>query len=287
MPVLAAYNENSKVDAEILMIRSFEQQWSHAFQQHSWDFDYRTYLFELYRGLEKSHYNMDVSNEAADFSKYKLVVAPAFNLMDDALKAKFEHYVAEGGNLIVTFRSGTKNMDNSMTDHTLPGYFKDLAGVEVEEFDSRFRSPVGVKGEFGSGQASIWADILRPETAQTIAVYEGDYFDGRPAVTVNQYGEGKCFYVGCDLDRGATDALMDYIARQCGVTKALEGLPGTVEAVRKKTSQGKTFYFLINPQKEEQELQLPFAVRDVLNGKTLGSSFEIPAYGAMVVEEDS
>ena len=113
--------------------------------------------------------------------------------MDDALKAKFEHYVAEGGNLIVTFRSGTKNMDNSMTDHTLPGYFKDLAGVEVEEFDSRFRSPVGVKGEFGSGQASIWADILRPETAQTIAVSEGDYFDGRPAVTVNQYGTGKCF----------------------------------------------------------------------------------------------
>ncbi len=287
MPKLAAYNENSRVDADILMIRSFEQQWSHAFQQHSWNFDYRTYLFELYRGLEKGHYNLDVSNEAAEFSNYKLVVAPAFNLMDEALKDKFEKYVAEGGNLVITFRSGTKNMDNSMTERTLPGYFKELAGAEVEEFDSRFRSSVGVKGDFGCGKASIWADILRPETAETVAVYTGDYFEGRPAITMNRYGKGKCYYVGCDLDRDGTDALMEYIARQCGIAKAMAGLPNTVEVVRKKTSEGKTFYFLINPQSEAQNLQLPFVARDLLTHKTLGSSFEISAYGAMAIEAEN
>ena len=93
--------------------------------------------------------------------------------------------------------------------------------------------------------------------------------------------------MGCDLDRDGTDALMEYIARQCGIAKAMAGLPNTVEVVRKKTSEGKTFYFLINPQSEAQNLQLPFVARGLLTHKTLGSSFEISAYGAMAIEAEN
>ena len=136
-PKLCEYNVDSRVASEILLIRSFEQQWSHFYQPHNWNFDYRRYVLGLYTALDKKNYQVDVSSEETDFSNYKVVIAPAFNLMDKRLKAKFEEYVQNGGNLVVTFRSGTKEMDNSMTERTLPGYFKDVAGIEVEEFDSQ------------------------------------------------------------------------------------------------------------------------------------------------------
>ena len=41
---LSAYNAGSKVSTDILMIRSFEQQWTHKFQEHNWNFNYRNYL---------------------------------------------------------------------------------------------------------------------------------------------------------------------------------------------------------------------------------------------------
>ena len=77
---LSAYNAESKVSAEILMIRSFEQQWSHAFQEHNWNFNYRGYLKNLYYGLYANNYNLDISSEATDFSGYKVVMAPAFKM---------------------------------------------------------------------------------------------------------------------------------------------------------------------------------------------------------------
>ena len=286
MPKVAAYNEGSTVDSEILMVRSFEQQWSHEFQPHSWEFDYRKYFFSLYCGFSKKHYNLDISSEKIDFSRYKLIVAPAFNLMDETLKAKFEKYVAEGGNLVVTFRSGTKEMDNSMTERTLPGYFKDLAGVEVEEFDARYRNPAKVKGVCGDGEVSLWLDILKPETAKVLATYEGDFYDGRAAITVNQFGKGRCYYVGCDLDEAATGELLDYIAKECGVAKAIDNLPVEVEAVRKKTADGKTFYFLLNAVEEKQEIKLPFAAKDLLTGEKVGPKLTLNPYAAMVVEPE-
>ncbi|MDC7124141.1 MAG: beta-galactosidase, partial [Spirochaetales bacterium] len=87
----------SKVQSDILMIRSFEQQWSHSFQSHSWNFKYRDYLHSLYNGFFSKNYNIDITNEDADFGKYNIVVAPAFNLMNSELQAKFENYVKNGG----------------------------------------------------------------------------------------------------------------------------------------------------------------------------------------------
>ncbi len=281
-PKICEYNVDSKVASDILMIRSFEQQWSHEFQSHNWNFDYRTYVKGLYYGLYAGNYNMDISNEETDFSGYKLVVAPAFNLMDERLKAKFEKYVADGGNLVVTFRSGTKEMDNSMTERTLPGYFKEVAGIELEEFDSLNDCKVTVKGDFGNGEASIWADIIKPVTAKPMAVYDSEYYAGKPAVTVNEYGKGKCYYVGCDLDTAGTVALMKEITGQCNVAPALENVPAGVEVVKKIAKDGGEFWFAANFSGQEAALELPFEAKEIASGEILGKSLVLPVHGSAI-----
>jgi len=282
-PKVSKYNINSKVAADIFMIRDFEQQWSHEFQKHSWEFNYRNYLKGLYAGLYKNNYNLDVSSVETDFSKYKLVLAPAFNLMSDELKKKFEEYVRNGGNLVVTFRSGTRHMDNRMTEETLPGYFRELAGIEVEEYDSICNFKVKVSGQFGNGEASIWADIINPVTAKPLAVYDSEYYKGKAAITVNSYGKGKCYYIGCDLDADATYALMDYIAKEAGVEKALDNVPENVEVVKKYTEDGKEFYFIMNFNNFESSVELPFDAINIETDEKLGNKIVLSAYGSIVV----
>jgi Beta-galactosidase len=283
-PKISALNDGSRVDADILMIRSFEQQWSHKYQEHNARFDYRAYLKSLYLGFYARSYNLDISSIDSDLSRYKLVLAPAFNLMNEDWKRRLEAYVRSGGNLVVTFRSGTKNMDNSMTELSLPGYFKELAGIELEEFDSlNGGRTVAVSGAFGEGRASIWADVIAPGGAETVASYTEEFYEGKPAITASRFGAGTCYYVGCDLDPAATSALLAYIARRSGVEPAIEGAPAGVEVVRKVAADGRKFYFAMNFNADPATLDLPRPLRDAVTGAALGRRVELEPYGSAIL----
>jgi beta-galactosidase len=283
-PALSVLNDKSSVCTDILLIRSFEQQWSHTYQKHNFKFNYRNYLRSLYAGLYADHYSCDVTSASADFGRYKVVFAPAYNLMTDVEKLKFEEYVKNGGTLVVTFRSGTKNTDNSMTEKTLPGYFADVAGIELEEFDSINGSrTVSVEGRFGKGHAAIWADIIKPVTAEPVAWYTDEFYKGKTAVTVNRYGNGSCYYIGCDLDEKATSALLQMICKSAAVKPAFEDVPDGVEVVRKMTKDGREFLFVLNYNPDRTTLPLRRTYRNVLAEERISGFLELPGYGTAVI----
>lgn len=97
------------------------------------------------------------------------MVAPLLNLTNAGLEERLAAYVAGGGSLVLTLRSGTREWANTMRDTPIPGPFAELAGIRVEEFDALSgRRAVGVAGDGLAGQASIWADLLaRGGGAQT------------------------------------------------------------------------------------------------------------------------
>ena len=86
---------------------------------------------------------------------------PAYNIVTDAEKEKIKEYVKNGGTLVLTFRSGTRDEYNRVRPMALPGVFKEIAGIEAVEFDAP-RKPVKIYGEV-SGSAEIWCDIIKPE----------------------------------------------------------------------------------------------------------------------------
>jgi len=262
---IAAINAESTYNNDVLMLRSFDQQWSHSYQSHNINFDYKRLFKDFYRGFYFNNINVDINNEDADFSKYKIVVAPFFNLMTPALQKKFENYVHNGGILVITYRSGTKNWDNSMTDQTLPGYFNHLAGIEVEEFDSLNNRTVNINGVFGNATASIWADIIKPIKAKTLSTYTNEYYRGKTAISLNEFGQGKCYYIGCDLDSEAMNRLISYISSQASVDSVLPNLPANVEAVKKYYNSDSEIYYLLNFNDHEVCVELPFAHVNLLN----------------------
>ena len=73
-------------------------------------------------------------------------------------------------------------------------------------------------------------DIIKPDTAKTICTYGSEYYKGESAVTVNKYGKGRVYYVGCDLDNDAMKELVRIIAKSANVETV--DTPNGVEVVK-------------------------------------------------------
>lgn len=286
---LAPWIEGSKVLADVALIKSYDNAWSHGFQPHNPQFDYNRLLLQYYRGLVNNNLTVDVISVEQDLSKYKLVLMPAFNLMREDLREKLEAYVAQGGNLLITLRSGTRDWNNKMDLRTVPGAFREMAGVELKEFDSLNRGRTvrvqgaGVRGaKLGDGTASVWCDVLEPISAEVLAQYAEEYYQGEAAVTVNSFGRGKVYYVGCIVDDAFLNRLVELLIEEAELEPApLPPLSG-VEVV-KKEKDGRQYLMVLNHNPAPVTVTLNQRYTELISGQHVDDALHLSAYGVAML----
>lgn len=285
LPGIVEWIDGSVPDTEIALVKSYEDWWSHQIQPHARDFTYGRILQNYYDACWANGTGLDVVSPESDFSKYRVVIAPALNLMDNALKERLEDFVTSGGRLLTTFRSGTRTKTNRMTEIPIPGYLKDLTGIEVEEFDVlRNGRSVEVSGKGISGNATVWCDIIDPGKADVLLSYREGWFRNKAAVTENTFGKGKAVYVGCGLDPAALAAVVSRIMDGAGVERWVNrGVPD-VEVVRKRNN-GRRALFILNHSDELREVTMDGSYADLLTGEETKPRIELEAYGVRILVE--
>lgn len=224
----------------VLIVKSYEDVWSHKIKSHIDGFDYRDLLYSYYKANNNLGTNPVCGSEDMISDKYKIIYMPAYVMVSDEVKTKLENYVENGGTLVLTYRSGIKDLNNNMITATLPGQLRALTGITVQEFDS---SPVEVSLSGGFGKSTLWRDILETETAETITEYESEYYKGTPAITANNYGKGRVWYIGCDLEDSVISNLVKMISDEAGAEYINH--PCGTEIV-KRTVNGKEYLMLLN-----------------------------------------
>lgn len=224
---LEKYIVGSKNKYDALLVKSYDNVWGHDIKRHAQNYNYENHLYSYYKANCDLNINTAVSN--GKYEDYKIVYMPAYNIVTDTETEKIKEYVKNGGTLVLTFRSGTRDEYNRVRSMALPGVFKEIAGIEAVEFDAP-RKPVKICGEV-SGSAEIWCDIIKPDTAKTICTYGSEYYKGESAVTVNEYGKGRVYYVGCDMDNDAMKELVRIIAKSANVETV--DTPNGVEVVKR------------------------------------------------------
>ena len=70
------------------------------------DLKYVDQIHQYYQYFYKKNIGVDMIPVDADFSKYKIVVAPVLYMVKDGMKEALENFVKNGGILITTFMSG-------------------------------------------------------------------------------------------------------------------------------------------------------------------------------------
>jgi beta-galactosidase len=150
---------------------------------------------------------LDYIGESDDFSDYPFLVAPAYQLVDEALVAKWTRYVESGGHLVLTCRTGQKTKSGQLPEVPWSGLIAPLIGAEVELFDGLLEDDRGIVRMGGKGYAwHTWADVLKPSGGtETLAVYADQFYAGKPAVVTRKLGRGTVTYVGADTIDGTLE----------------------------------------------------------------------------------
>lgn len=243
---MAEVFESTEPAADVALVHDYEHLWSHRFQPHNINFNYQKLLHEYYTAFAAQGANVRVTSFDRALRSAKVVVMPAYSLVDDDTGARVKEFVEGGGTVVLTYRSGIRNRDNTMLEETIPGPFVDIVGAEVYEFDSHnFGRTTPVEGPFGAAHATVWADILEPSGASTLAWYSGGPFAGSPAITKNAAGSGHCYYVGCDLPAQTLSSVASQVIETADATRVPVKAQEGIEVVR-RTGGDREYYVILN-----------------------------------------
>ncbi|MGN1368869.1 MAG: beta-galactosidase [Aristaeellaceae bacterium] len=246
--------------AEVAIVRSYDQEWAMDIQPHHPQHRYIQHLRTYYDALHRANVPVDFVGEHQDFSPYKAVIAPLQFLMTEEYAKKLRTYVEQGGQLVLTWRSGIKDGTNLChTDGPVPVWMNALTGVNLLEYDCLRDVDGLVRWDGVEYPCSQWCDVLHATTAESVADYAHEFYAGTPAITRNAYGKGVAWYVGTTMG----DALADrFIAEVCAAAEVapLMKTPHGVEAAH-RVANGRKYLFLLNHNEAEQTVDVPDGFR--------------------------
>ena len=84
--------------------------------------------------LGRKHIPADMLWPESDLRGYKLLILPHLKIVDRELVSRLQQYVESGGTLVLGAQSGLKDKNCHIVERPLPGLFRGLAGVEVEDW---------------------------------------------------------------------------------------------------------------------------------------------------------
>jgi beta-galactosidase len=271
--------------AEVAMLHDYPSRWALDLQPHNDgladDGTFRRALLGPYEALWARHVPVHIlpARGDDDLGAYRLVVVPAIHLVGPQTAGRLASYVAAGGTLLVTARSGFKDEGGAVPGRP-PGHLAELLGVEVEEFDS-LPAERGNRVRFVAGPAgatvpvALWCEVLSPTTAEPLAVYEDDYYAGRLAATRRVLGDGQALYVGVLPGPDFYGPLLEWLLPQAGVLPLLPATaPPGVEVAARVGPAGRLL-FLLHHEDGTVQVTLPPGCRDALSGEPLAATLSL------------
>jgi beta-galactosidase len=282
----------TKPVSNVALLHDFDSRWAIDFQRHAAKFDPVAELVSFYRPLREDAQGVDVIAPTAELDKYKLVVAPALNVLPQATAERLIAYVKQGGHLVLGPRSGMKNEYDGLWPQRQPGPMQELLGGRVEEFyalDLPVTTTSVVEGG-AEGKGDVWAELLQPMSDATavIAKYKpspgsAGWLDGQSAILTRQVGKGRITYVGFWPDAATLSALTAGWVKDAGVPQLVPNVPEGVE-VCVRAGEGRHVVILINHTTETKQVSMPVAMTDWLKGGQT-SSVQLEKYGVAVLVE--
>jgi beta-galactosidase len=211
-------------------------------------------------------------------------------MLKEGTAERLKEFVKNGGRVVSTYWSGIVNETDLCFEGGFPGQLKELFGIWSEELDVLYdgdsnevqfkeENQLNLKGKY---QAEIFCDLIHPQGAEILAEYKSDFYAGRAALTVNNYGRGKAYYVASRNEEEFMDEFYYKLIDDLELNRVLDiELPSGVTA--QKRSDGQTDYiFIMNFSDQKHKLDLKVNYQSLISGKKL-SEIGLAAYGVDVL----
>lgn len=284
----------TSVRPEVGLIYDWENRWAiEGAAGPRKEVNYEGICHDHYRPFWERSIPVDVIEMDCSFESYRLLVAPMLYMIRPGVSERLEDFVRQGGTLVITYWSGIVDENDRCFLGGWPGPLRELAGIWSEEMDVLYDdesnrvemeegNSLGLQGSYGT---RIFCDLVREEDAEVLARYAEDFYAGRPALTVNQFGEGQVYYVAFQDDGEFLDDFYGSLSEELRLKRTLETeLPEGVTAQVRRDGEGE-FVFLLNFNDESVNIPLgDDKFGDLLTGREVEDLVSIPAYGSLVLE---
>ncbi|MFN8371359.1 MAG: beta-galactosidase [Anaerolineae bacterium] len=234
---------------------------------------------------------VDVINAEADFSVYRVLVAPMLYMLHPGVAERVEQFVQAGGIFVTTYISGLVDESDLTFLNGYPAPLRRTLGIYAEEWDALMPHETGeiqlaanVLGLQGVYQFRDYAELIHSESAQTLATYNSDFYTGRPALTVNAHGSGHAYFIAARTEDRFLDDFYGSVLRQANITPPLTVPTGVSVQVREGEDQ--RYLFLMNFSQQSQQISVGAGFHDALIDKPAAEALVLAPYGmAILVQE--
>ena len=189
------------------ILYNHENIWSMEKRKLNDNWNTEGHIQKYYTPLKSFGAPVDVIYEGKDFSKYPILIAPAYEMVNDSIINVWTEYVKKGGNLVLTTRSGLKDHNTHLFELPLGGKIASLIGAQLDFYDflpNNKTAKVEMSGNLY--EWNVWGEALIPDKGTDVWVTHADqYYKGKPAVTHRKLGKGTVTYVGVETIEGSLE----------------------------------------------------------------------------------
>lgn len=244
---------------------------------------------QYYNALWSKGVDVDIIGaESHDFNNYKVIFAPMRYMVSDALGEKFKNFVKNGGTLVCTYMTGMVNENDLCHLGGWPGAgLREVFGIWNEEIDTLYPEESNtVKLNDGTIVKAVdYCELIHSEGAKVLGKYDSDFYKGMPAYTVNDFGEGKAYYVAFRDDGSFTKRIVNEILDELNVKSEFDGALKRGVTAHSRTDGENVYVFLENYTPEDFETETAIKWTEVDTGKSLTGRFTLPAYGTLILKK--
>jgi beta-galactosidase len=194
-----------------------ENIWGMEMNKQTIQWNSMAHFMKYYRPLKSFGAPVDFITDQSDFSKYPVLIAPAYQQIDNDLIQKLTQYATSGGNLILTCRTGHKDREGHLWEAKFAAPIYKLIGAEIEFYDLPMpHAQDSVRMDRKNYAWKTWGEILNPyQGTEVLGTFQGDFYAAKPAVITRRVGKGSVTYVGIDSNDGLLerDLLFEIYAR--------------------------------------------------------------------------
>ena len=286
--------KGAKIESKVAIIYDIENRWAIDDLQ-GLKKDKKGYVEscqEAYRVFWENGISVDIINMDCDLSKYELIIAPMLYMIRPKVSEGINEFVRKGGTFVTTYFSGVVDENDLCFLGGFPGPLREVTGIWAEEIDSLYdnernyiqlkKSKMELKESY---EVKDYCELIHAETAEVLAVYKNDFYSGMPALTVNNYGKGKAYYIASRTDQDFNNDFYLQLSRELNINSVINGkLPAGVTAQMRSNEKNK-FIFIMNFTEEEKLVSLENEnYIDMISGENVYKEIHLDRYGVKILK---
>lgn len=298
---------HTSTKADVAVIFDWENWWAieESKGPRNQGMHYQETVEKSYYAFRKQGLNVDLLDMEQPLEGYRIIAAPMVYMFRAGFENKVRKFVEEGGIFILTYWSGVVDENDLCFLGGTPGGLMDVMGLRSTEIDGLYDGeknqlcPVSMDISFSKkidvlSLKKIYScehlcQLVNVNTAMPLMVYGDEFYQGTPALTVNQYGKGKAYYVCADAEQSFYDDFYCDICREVGVNAVIPcSIPKGVE-VTTREEKGAQYIFIQNFNRTE--VLLPISSRDYevifhSEGAEMGDQITLQRLNTVVLKSD-